>query len=67
MLLPLRLWETHWADLVGMPSRLTAPPSERSERHQGLGQAKQLEAIVGYRGIRFSRKGHRLRINNERI
>ena len=63
----LQLWETHWAELIGMPSRLTAPPSERNERHQALGQAKQREAIEGYRGIRISRKGHRFMINNGRI
>ena len=63
----LQLWETHWAELIGMPSRLTAPPSERNERHQALGQAKQREAIEGYRGIRISRKGHRFMINTGRI
>ena len=63
----LQLWETHWAELIGMPSRLTAPPSERGERHQALGQAKQREAIEGYRGIRISRKGRRFMINNGRI
>ena len=63
----LQLWETRWAELVGMPSRLTAPASERSERHQALGQAKQREAIAGYRGVRISRKGRRFMINNGRI
>ena len=32
----LQLWGRPWADMVGMPSRLTAPDEVRSERRQAL-------------------------------
>ena len=63
----LQLWETTWTDLIGLPSRLTAPDSERAERHHALGEAQGLHALTGYGGIRISRKGRRFRINNARI
>ena len=36
----LQLWETRWDELIGMPSQLTAPDSERAERSSALGQAR---------------------------
>ena len=63
----LQLWETRWDELIGMPSRLTAPNSERAERINALGQAKRLDAVQDYRGIRISRKGRRFMINKARI
>ena len=63
----LQLWETHWDELIGMPSRLTAPDSERAERSNALGQAKRLDAVQNYRGIRISCKGRRFMINKARI
>ena len=63
----LQLWETNWDDLIGIPSRLTAPESERSERRHALGEAQALHAVTGYAGIRISRKGRRFQINNARI
>ena len=63
----LQLWETRWNELVGMPSRLTAPNSERGERSTALGQAKRLVAIQNYRSILISRKGRRFMINKARI
>ena len=63
----LQLWETRWDGLIGMPSRLTAPNTERAERSNALGQAKRLDAVQNYRGIRISRKGRRFMINKARI
>ena len=63
----LQLWASHWDELIGMPSRLTAPDSERAERSSALGQAKRLDAVQNYRGIRISRKGRRFMINKARI
>ena len=63
----LQLWETHWDELIGMPSRLTAPESERAERSNALGQAQRLDAVRNYRGRRISRQGRRFMINNARI
>ena len=63
----LQLWNSHWDELIGMPSRLTAPDSEREERSNALSQAKRLDAVQNYRGIRISRKGRRFMINKARI
>jgi len=63
----LQLWETTWTDLIGLPSRLTAPESERNERRHALGEAQALHALTGYSGIRISRKDRRFQINNARI
>ena len=63
----LQLWDSHWDGLIGMPSRLTAPDSELAERSSALGQAKRLDAVQNYRGIRISRKGRRFMINKARI
>ena len=63
----LQLWETRWDELIGMPSRLTAPDSERAERSNALGQAQRLDAVQNYRGIRISCKGRRFMINKARI
>ena len=63
----LQLWGSRWDELIGMPSRLTAPNRERAERSNALGQAKRLDAVQNYRGIRISRKGRRFMINKARI
>ena len=63
----LQLWDSHWDELIGMPSRLTAPDSERAERSSALGEAQRLDAVENYRGIRISRKGRQFMINNARI
>ena len=63
----LQLWDSRWDGLSGMPSRLTAPDSERAERSSALGQAKRLDAVQNYRGIRISHKGRRFMINKARI
>ena len=63
----LQLWDSSWDELIDMPSRLTATASERAERSSALGQAKRLDAVQNYRGIRISRKGRRFMINKVRI
>ena len=63
----LQLWETNWESLIGLPSRCTAPEEEQKERRSALGQAKRLEAMTGYSGIRVSRNGRRFMIRNARI
>ena len=63
----LQLWDSHWDGLIGMPSRLTAPDSERAERSSALCLAKRLDAVQNYHGIRISRKGRRFMIKKARI
>ena len=63
----LRLWQRPWAELVGMPSRLTAEPAERASRRQALVAAQAKEAIAGYSGIRIDSRGRRFAIEAARL
>jgi hypothetical protein len=63
----LRLWQRPWAELVGMPSRLTAEPAERASRRQALVAAQAKEAIAGIRGIRIDSRGRRFQIEAARL
>ena len=63
----LQLWQTTWQGLIGLPSRLTAPESERRGREDALIRAHQQEAIESYSGLRISRCGRRFIIRNARI
>jgi hypothetical protein len=63
----LRLWRRHWAELVGMPSRLTAEPAARQERAQALVRARSQRAITGYGGVRIDSQGRRFRIEGARV
>lgn len=63
----LKLWCRRWSQMVGMPSRLTAPEQERRERAQALGSAQQQDAVRGYQGIRVDSQGRQFVINNARI
>ena len=63
----LQLWGRRWADMVGMPSRLTAPVEVRSERRQALKQAQTQDAMRGYGGVRIDQQGRRFMIRNARI
>ena len=63
----LTLWDRRWTEMVGMPSQLTAEPSERSSRQTALTAAKQQTAFRGYSGIRINRHGRRFQINNARL
>jgi hypothetical protein len=63
----LRLWRRPWREMVGLPSRLTAPAAERAERRQALLQARAGEAIAGYSGIRVDSQGRCFRIRGARV
>ena len=63
----LQLWERNWADMIGMPSRLTAEPQERASRAQMLANALQQHASEGYSGVRISKSGRRFQIHNARL
>ncbi|MEO1002366.1 MAG: MEKHLA domain-containing protein [Cyanobacteria bacterium J06638_7] len=63
----LRLWRRPWAEMVGLPSRLTAPAAERA----GRGPARRLAAARGargdYSGIRVDSGGRRFQIRGARL
>ncbi len=63
----LTLWRRPWAEMVGLPSRLTAEPAERAGRARLLASARALEAISGYTGIRIDSHGRRFVIQGARL
>ncbi|WP_322774116.1 MEKHLA domain-containing protein [Synechococcus sp. CBW1107] len=63
----LALWRRPWAEMIGMPSRLTAEPIERSGRDRLLASARAQEAISGYTGIRIDSHGRRFVIHGARL
>lgn len=63
----LTLWRRPWHDLVGMPSRLTAEPAERSARARDLAGVRRQQAIRGYSGVRVDSGGRRFRIASARV
>ena len=63
----LQLWGRCWGDMIGMPSRLTAPEEVRSERRQALKQAQTLDAMRSYGGVRIDHQDRRFMIRNARI
>jgi hypothetical protein len=63
----LQLWRRPWAELVGMPSRLTAEPRQRAERARALASVQQQHAITGYGGIRVDSRGRRFQIRGARV
>ena len=63
----LRLWQRPWAELVGMPSRLTAEPAQRTDRARALASVQHRQAIKNYRGVRIDSHGRRFQINGARV
>ncbi len=63
----LLLWRRPWADLVGMPSRLTAEPAERAGRAQALASVQRQHAISDYAGVRIDSQGRRFQIRGARV
>ena len=60
----LALWRMSWNDMIGMPSRLTAPEEERTQRNHALCQVTKTDPIKSYQGIRINSKGERFMIRN---
>ena len=63
----LALWRRPWSAMVGLPSRLTAEPSERPARSGALAEALRRGAIAGYGGVRVDSGGRRFRIEGARL
>ena len=58
----LELWETDFAALTQMPSRLTAEPMHRDERARLLERTARDGFVDDYRGVRISSRGRRFLI-----
>jgi len=63
----LRLWRRTWGQMVGLPSRLTAEPSQRPARALALAEARRPRGIRGYSGIRVDSQGRRFQLQGARI
>ncbi len=63
----MRLWDRQWHEMIGMPSRMTAPPEEYERRQLALQQAQDKNAIKNYRGVRINKHGNYFTIENARI
>ncbi|WP_369801601.1 MEKHLA domain-containing protein [Cyanobium sp. NIES-981] len=63
----LVLWKRRWAEMVGLPSQLTAEPHERGRRHQALRSARAATALEGYSGVRIDSQGRRFQIRGARL
>ena len=63
----LELWKMSWSEMIGMPSSITTPKNEQSERSKALSQATKNHAIENYQGIRVNSQGELFMINNVRI
>lgn len=57
-----QLFERSWAEMVGMPSRLSAEAPEQAERDRFLARVAGQGYVDDYSGIRVARSGRRFRI-----
>ncbi len=53
----LDLWEVSWTELITMPSRKTAKPSDREVRAAMMDKVKIDNYVTGYSGVRISKTG----------
>ncbi len=60
----LALFELTWAELLAMPSRLSAEPVEQAERDRLLARVRDCGLIDDYSGVRIARSGRRFLIRN---
>ena len=63
----LDLWEVTPEQLLALPSRLTAEPTNRDARERFLEETKRKGFVTGYRGVRISTSGRRFEIENATI
>jgi hypothetical protein len=59
-----RCFEYPWEELVGLPSRLSAPAGQREERAGLLASVAARGFAEGYRGLRIAKSGRRFWIEN---
>ena len=62
-----QLWERNWEEFVGLPSRLSAEPDDRTARARMLQQVAKSGFTANYAGVRVSASGVRFRIADSHI
>ena len=63
----IQLWRRPWAEMIGLPSRMTAEPEEQPGRAKALAFAQRQDALAGYTGIRVDIEGRRFRIEGAKV
>ena len=63
----LQLWSRCLNEMIGIPSRLTAPKDEQKQRKKALEAALSKNGIKNYQGIRINSKGELFMIKNARV
>jgi hypothetical protein len=62
-----RLFEMHWDEIVGLPSRLSAEAPARAERERLLERVAAQGFIDDYTGVRIAKSGRRFRIQRATV
>ena len=63
----MELFEFSWAELISLPSRLSAEPSHQQAREKLLSEVARFGYSSNYQGIRISKSGQRFSIKNATI
>jgi hypothetical protein len=63
----IKLWRRPWAEMIGLPSRLTAEPNEQEDRARALALVQEQAVLVGYTGIRVDSTGRRFRLEGAKV
>jgi hypothetical protein len=63
----LNLFELTWEELITLPSRQTAEPSEQAERERLLAIVARQGYIDNYRGVRIAKSGRRFLIEQATV
>jgi hypothetical protein len=63
----LTLFELSWGELINLPSRRTAEPSEQAERERLLVTVARQGYIDDYRGVRITKSGRRFVIEQATV
>lgn len=58
------LWRMSVTELIGLPSRMTAPAEHQEQRHDALSTAMSAGVLFGYSGERIARDGTRFMIRH---
>jgi hypothetical protein len=62
-----RLFERTWAEMVGLPSRLSAETPAQEERERLLRQVAERGYVDDYAGVRIAKSGRRFRIERATV